>query len=478
MMTSSFFFYDLETSGVNPRTSRIMQFAGQRTDMDLKPIGEPVNVLIKLSDDILPEPDAILITGITPQKTLTDGITEAEFIKLFDEQVNTPGTIFVGFNSVRFDDEFMRFTFYRNFYESYEWQWKDGRSRWDMLDVARLTRALRPDGIEWPVDGEGKSTNRLELLASVNKLTHDNAHDALSDVHATIGVAALIKQKQPKLFNYLLEMRDKRKVSALANQGQPFVYASGKYPGEFEKTTIVCTLGPHPDRQGVLVYDLRHDPEEFLQLSAPELAERWRWQREPETPRLPVKALQFNRCPAVAPLGVLTDDNKIQLKTDIKQMMSHYKILRSNPDFIANLHGALQILNEERASQTTLLDDNRDVDGQLYDGFIDDVDRKQFASIRQSDSARLSDYVSKLNDERLKQLLPLYKARNFSATLNDEERVKWEEFRSTKLREQLPRFSKRLQALAEQSNISPEKQYLLEELHLYATSVLPEDLLV
>ena len=108
-MAASFFFYDLETSGFNPRSARIMQFAGQRTDMDLKPIGEPVNCLIKLTPDVLPGPDAILVTGITPQKTLADGMTEAEFLRIFYEDVVKPDTIFTGFNNVRFDDEFMRF---------------------------------------------------------------------------------------------------------------------------------------------------------------------------------------------------------------------------------------------------------------------------------------------------------------------------------------------------------------------------------
>ncbi|HZM64600.1 MAG TPA: exodeoxyribonuclease I, partial [Candidatus Saccharimonadales bacterium] len=178
-MAASFFFYDLETSGFNPREARIMQFAGQRTDLELRPIGEPVNELIKMTADILPDPDAVLITAITPQQTLADGYTEAEFLHRFTEQVATPGTIFVGYNTVRFDDEFMRALHYRNFYDPYEWQWQDDRSRWDLLDVVRMTRALRPDGIAWPFDIHGKPTNRLELLTGLNKLNHEAAHDAL-----------------------------------------------------------------------------------------------------------------------------------------------------------------------------------------------------------------------------------------------------------------------------------------------------------
>ena len=192
-MATSFFFYDLETSGISPREARIMQFAGQRTDMDLKPVGEPFNILIKLSPDVLPEPDAVLLTGITPQQVNADGITEAEFLKIFEKEIATPDTIFVGFNSVRFDDEFMRFLRYRNFYDAYDWQWKDGRSRWDLLDLTRMTRALRPEGIKWPVAPKGEPTCRLELITALNGREYEQAHDARNDVLAVIALVKLIR---------------------------------------------------------------------------------------------------------------------------------------------------------------------------------------------------------------------------------------------------------------------------------------------
>ncbi|HXY18307.1 MAG TPA: exonuclease domain-containing protein, partial [Candidatus Nitrosopolaris sp.] len=136
----TFYFYDLETSGFSPREARIMQFAGQRTDMNLKPVEKPDNILVKMTPDVLPQPDAVLVHGITPQQTIAEGISEAEFAKYLTSQVFTPDTIAIGFNNIRFDDEFVRFTFWRNFMDAYEWAWKDSRSRWDLLDVARMTR--------------------------------------------------------------------------------------------------------------------------------------------------------------------------------------------------------------------------------------------------------------------------------------------------------------------------------------------------
>ena len=257
----TFYFYDLETSSGSPRTGRIMQFAGQRTNENLEPIGDPDNILLKLADDILPEPEAILVHGITPQQTLSDGISEADFAEIFFNKIAESNTIFIGYNNIRFDDEFMRALAFRNFYEPYEWHWKDGRGRWDLLDPMRMMRALRPEGIKWPTI-DGKPTVKLEELAKANNITHDNAHDALSDVQALIDLAVLYKKSQPKLFSYLIGNRDKKTVAKIAEKGEPFVYTSGKYDSEFNKTTVVWNCFSHPRRDGAIVYDLRYDPTE------------------------------------------------------------------------------------------------------------------------------------------------------------------------------------------------------------------------
>ena len=294
MIEKTFFFYDLETSGLLARGDRIMQFAGQRTSMNLEPIGEPVNILVKMTDDALPSPSAIKVTGITPQVTLMDGVNEVEFCRYVTEEVFVPETVAVGYNTVRFDDEFMRACLWRNFFDPYEWEWKDGRSRWDILDVVRLTRALRPEGIEWPFTPEGKPTNRLELLTKLNGVKHEHAHDALSDVYATMAVARMIREKQPKLFEFLFKMREKKAVQKLVNLENPqmFVYASGRYANEFNKTTVAFPIAP--GRNGnVLVYDLRYDVDDV----------------DMDKTYPIVKELCYNKCPAVAPINVLGQED-------------------------------------------------------------------------------------------------------------------------------------------------------------------------
>lgn len=478
-MTASFYFYDLETSGVNSRKSRIMQFAGQRTNDRLEPIGEPDDILIQLNKDVLPEPEAVLLHGITPQRTMLDGITEAEFVKYFDENIRKQNTIFVGFNNIRFDDEFMRFLFWRNFHDPYEWQWKDGCSRWDILDLVRITRALRPEGIKWPNDSEGKASNRLELLTKVNKINHVNAHTALSDVNATIAVAKLIKEKQPKLFDYILEMRDKKKVRALANATQPFVYVSGRYESRYEKMTVVKTVAELDDASGAIVYDLRYDPEKWIEKSDAELSQALtNWQDEAED-RLPFKILQYNRCPSVAPMSVIDEESRNKLGIDLKEIEKNLESIQNNQNLTDRV---ASLLNKQKKSyQTELVPDERVADERLYDGFVPDSDKELMNYLRSLKKDSINSFAPSFSDGRLKGLYPLYKARNFPKSLNPEEQSAWENHVTKRLFEggeksQAAMFMASLHEVAGRKGLTQDKQYLIEELKLYAESIVPADL--
>lgn len=466
----TFFFYDLETSGLGARTSRIMQFAGIRTDMELQPIGEPINVLVRLSDDILPDPGAVMVTGITPQQTLADGLSEPEFCKLLMDQVFTPDTITVGFNNVRFDDEFIRHTLWRNFYDPYEWAWSEGRGRWDMLDVVRMTRALRPDGIKWPSDETGKAVNKLELIAKENGLLHTKAHDALSDVEALIGVATLIKNKQQKLFDYLFSLRDKKSVASLVNleSPQPFIYSSGRYDAQYEKTTVAFPLAPGTKPGSVLVYDLRHDPTPFLSASPAALAsivfaDRATRERE-DYQRLPVKELSYNKCPAVAPMGVFDESSQERIGLGVGDVQRHLKTLTANPAFAGAVREAFEMREPFEPST--------DVEGQLYDGFLNDKDKPKMAAVRAAGADELADFHPTFADERLTELLFRYKARSFPASLSEEEMKRWENFRGEKLKTQLPAYLEQLTKMAAYTRDT----YLLEELQLWAESIMPADI--
>lgn len=470
-MSKTFFFYDLETSGLNPREDRIMQFAGIRTDMNLKQIGEPYNILIALNDDTLPSPDALLVTGITPQQTVADGYTEAQFAQLLMDEVFTPDTTAVGFNNIHFDDEFIRALFWRTFRDPYEWSWRDGRSRWDLLDVVRMTRALRPEGIKWPFV-DGKPVNKLELITKENGIDHFKAHDALSDVEALIAVTKLIKDKQPQLYEYLLKMRDKNEVKKLVNldEKQPFVYVSGRYPSENLHATIAFPLTA--GRNGnVLVYDLRQDPTPFIGLSIEQLEKILYATREERMAedfiRVPVKEMQYNRSPAVAPLGVLSQaDGWGKIGLDEETIKKHRQILLSEPSFAENIRTIFENRPEFPKSS--------DPEAQLYDGFVTDADMLAIHKVRSADVNQLADLHPNFVDERLDGLLLHYKARNYPKSLSDDEVKLWEDWRSARLQKQLPEFTRRLQQLSTTAT-DENKQFILQEIQLWAESILPVD---
>ena len=448
-----------------------MQFAGQRTNLDFKPIGDPVNLLVRLSDDTLPSPGAIMTTKITPQKTLEEGITEPELANILAHDIFRPDTIILGFNSVRFDDKFIQHLFWRNFYDPYDWQWRDGRSRWDMLDVVRMTRALRPEGINWPVTDEGKPTNRLELITKLNGISHESAHDALSDVNALIDVTRLIHAKQPKLFEYLFKMRDKREVKNFLSlkDPRPFVYTSGRYGSSFNFTTVAFPL--FLTKTGnLMVFDLRQNLEELLNSRKAEA------NKSPsDLPLIKLlypsfKELCFNRCPAVAPLGVLDQNSgweKISLSR--KTISKNLEILKSHPEIIKQLKKELE--SDEYPKNPV------DVESALYDSFVPDADRLRLAAVRTGTTASLADFHPNFVDERLPDLLIHYKAKNFPESLTEDEEAKWQNYRHTRLERQAPHFISEMQEFSDDPSVknSEEKQFLLEELYLWYQSLQDQD---
>ncbi|MCL2444947.1 exodeoxyribonuclease I [Candidatus Saccharibacteria bacterium] len=479
----TFFFYDLETSGLDARRDRIMQFAGQRTDLDLKPVGEPVNLMVKLGDDVLPSPYAVIVTGITPQMTQADGLKEVELARYLYEEVFTEGTCAVGYNNVRFDDEFMRCLFWRNFFDPYEWAWKDGRSRWDLLDVVRMTRALRPDGIKWPV---GKkvlenreevevATNKLELITKLNGIGHAKAHDAMSDVEALMDVARLVKERQPELFGYLLKMRDKNEVKKLVNldEKREFVYVSGRYEGEFEKATVAFPLTA--GRNGnVVVWDLRHSCEGLVGMKRAELKKfLFEWKEKDERdeklpPRSVVKEMNYGRCPAVAPLGVLeSGDGWERIGLSVGVVRENRKKLLAHPEFAE----VVRELFEERGGE---FESKGYAEERLYDGFLGDGDRRKVEAVRNASERELADFHPEFADERLPELLLRYKGRNFPKTLSSDEMIAWETWREGQIRERLPGFAAELEKLAGSVD-GHEKQFLVQELQLWCENVVGED---
>ena len=477
-MAQTFFFYDLETSGLNSRNDRIMQFAGQRTDKDLQPIGDPYNLFIALNDDTLPSPQALIVTGISPQQTVSEGYTEAQFAQIFSEEIASHDTTMVGFNNIRFDDEFIRALLWRNFYDPYAWSYKDGRSRWDLLDAVRMTRALRPHDIKWP-EKDGMAVNTLELLAKENNLIHTKAHDALSDVEALIAMTKLLRDKQPQLYSYLLGLRHKQAVKALVSIDAPqaFVYTSGRYDASFNKTTVAWPICSGKNGN-VIVYDLRYDPSDLINLSADDIVQRLKMSREQlhdhSVHRPAVKELQYNRAPAVAPLGVLAQYdgwNKIGLTQTVIE--AHLKTLRTHPDIAKKVEQAYNLIQSSRQQQRNC--HSLEPEARLYDGFINDKDALRAETVRNAAVADLRGLALSFDDERLGPLLLHYKARSFPKLLRGTEASEWEQWRTQRLSRQYPDFMKQLEIVSEAARKTDNENnhFIIQEMQLWAESIMP-----
>jgi DNA polymerase III epsilon subunit-like protein len=182
---------------------------GLGLDMELNVTGRPTTLYCQPWPDHLPDPLACLLTGITPQRCQQVGLPELQFVEAVHRELAAPATIAFGYNSIAFDDEITRLMFRRNLMDPYARKWKDDCGRWDLLRLVRATQALHPETLEWPRDEQGEVSLRLERISAANGQRHESAHDALSDVVATVALARRIRERQPQLFAHCFSMLDK-----------------------------------------------------------------------------------------------------------------------------------------------------------------------------------------------------------------------------------------------------------------------------
>jgi exodeoxyribonuclease-1 len=424
----TFLWHDYETFGISPRLDRPAQFAAIRTDAELNEIGAPLMLYCRPAPDYLPAPESCLITGITPQQCLQQGLPEHEFAARLEVEFARPGTIGVGYNSIRFDDEFTRFLFWRNLIDPYEREWRNGCGRWDLMDVLRLAHALRPEGIAWPSKPDGKPSFRLEDLTRANGIAHEAAHDALSDVRATIALARLLRDRQPRLFEFALGLRDKRQVlrelglPALPSEARPFLHVSGMFAPERGCLALMWPLAMHPtNRNELLAWDLAHDPSRLPELTSAELRERLFTPRD-QLPAglapLPLKSVHLNKSPmVVSNLRTLRPDMAAKWGIDVEQALRHAEVARALPDLSGRWS---EVFAPREAGGPD------DVDQDLYGSFLQDADRLRLRRLRACDPADPAWREAGFDDPRLPELVFRYRARNFPEALDQQELQRWQ----------------------------------------------------
>lgn len=426
-MAETIYWYDFETTGIDPGRDRAIQFAGIRTDLDLNVLGEPLNIFCYPGDDVVPSPDAILVTGIHMTELPQRGLRETEFIAQIAAQFAQPGTCVSGFNSIRFDDEFTRHTLYRNFFDPYAREWQGGNSRWDVIDLFRMAHALRPEGLQWPEGAPGVPSFRLEALTDANQVGHANAHDAVADVKATIDVTRKLRHAQGKLYDYLFNLRRK---TAVRDQLYPLgksaiVHVSSMYPAAMNCLAVVLPLCAHPTNpNGVICVDLSADPGDLIDVGPEALYKRifstTKALEASGVERIGLKTIHVNRCPAIAPLSTLQGRAE-SLGVDVEACLSNMRRLQRASGIVEKITEAFS------RSHFPPIDDP---DLMLYQGdFFSAADRQVMDEVRKARPADLAQFAQRFQDPRLPEMLFRYRARNFPDTLSESEREAWDFWR-------------------------------------------------
>lgn len=471
-MALTFYWHDYETAGLDTRRDAPTQFAGLRTTADLQPIGEPLMLYCRPPRDALPSPAACLVTRTTPQQCEAKGVSEAHFVERIAAEFETPDTVALGYNSFGFDDHVTRHLLWRTLRDPYAREWQNGCSRWDLLPVVRCVYALRPQALQWPTDPDGRVSFKLERLAQANGLAHDQAHDALSDVRATLALAQKIRAEVPRLWDYCLRLRSKAEVqkivSPLGTARQPFLHVSGRLPQERGHLGVMWPLAPHPHHPNeVLVWDLSEDPRELLALDAQAVRHRL-FTRSDDLPdgvrRLPIKTLRINQSPVVVvPLQTLRPDRAQALGIDLAACEAHAEAALAQA-------AAFDAWDWSAVFDRPPAEPGLDAELTLYSGaFLSRDDRSRLQRLLQKPPAQWAQAQLRFDDARLEELAFRYRARNWPETLNGEEAAQWEAHRHRRLHEgasgfrTLQQFADEIDALAEQVQ-STQDEALLEAL--------------
>ena len=473
---ATFLFHDYETWGVDPRFDFPCQFAAIRTNENLEMIGKPISYYCQIPNDYLPHPEACLVTGITPQQSLRDGLIEAEFAAKINQLMSQANTCSLGYNSIKFDDEVSRHLFYRNFFDPYEREYTNQNSRWDLIDLARACYSLRPDGLVWPKKENGTPSFKLEEISKANGIEHQDAHDAISDVKATIEFAKKLKNAQPKLFNYYFGLRKKHQVNTLINFNlkTPLVYISGTISANYACTTLVLPICPHPiNKNAAVCLDLRTDPSEIFDLDADSVKARLYDSSIPFEQRPGIKVIQLNKSPFLVSSKAMTDEIAQRCKLDLGSCREHLRMIQNRSVTESNLASKLSSIYASNK-----LPEPGDIDGCLYTrGLLNSADKLMMDRVRNCKPESLVTIENELSVQMRTQLFR-YRSRNFPSTLDADEIERWQRHRHIRFTDgakqtclSADEFQQKLIDLSSQHSKNPKKIRILRDLEQYLVSI-------
>lgn len=398
----TYLWYDFETYGADPKRDRISQFAGIRTDEDFN-ILEEYEYFCKLSEDYIPNPEACLVTGITPLDANEKGISEEELSDKLYKIFTTPNTVGVGYNSFKFDDEILRHLFYRTFRNPYKREWADGCSRWDFLRGVLGFYFKSPESINFPKDSEGKVSFKLENLSVANNIIHENAHDALSDVRATIAMAKLLREKDRVLYDYIFNLRQKNEVIKLLNRGKFFYHIDFSYGATNNYSSILYKIDYGFNKDEYIFLDLNSDLDLLYKEEVDELKKLAYMKKEDlellGKTRPGIKTVKANSIPLLFPCDDLSD---------LSQAVSKAKYIETR-------------LRDKLAKYCKFEKgiSNLDIEIDPYNNFFSYDDEAEFVKMRENP------LEFEFKKENLQKILTRFKAKNYFEKLSENEKKAW-----------------------------------------------------
>ena len=387
---SNFVFYDFETSSSNKYWGQIIQIGAVLTNDNLEEL-DRFDARSRLSPGIIPEAMALIVNKTSPSMLKKSNLSHYEMIRQFVDTLKRWGkATYIGFNSIEFDEEFLRCTLFQTLEYPYLTS-TNGNTRGDVLGLARAANLYYPNTLKNSVNEKGNDVYKLDQMAPLNGIEHSDAHSAIGDVQATIGIAKIISNKAPNVWKASLLTLDKNQSLKLI-QNELYFCTNEYFYGRSRPyvQTYVCQ---HPQYQWPLCFDLRHDPAPYLDMPISEL--KVAMKKQPKF----IRTLRHNKHPVIMnpTYGERFEEYRI---IGSKQLEIRAKMIKNNKEFAAKL-GSIKNSEAEEKEQNKSQEDIYNEES-IYAKFTSADDNKVMPQFHNVDWKKKLEIITKFKDERLK----------------------------------------------------------------------------